>query len=103
MLQQLGSLTVANKTAWVIESQSNPPIIAETVYVYVACKQVTWLWNSVNFGSGQYEVQGIHVLTVNNRGLINQVRFEFNSVAGALDTGYSVLDPTGAPLVVATA
>ena len=48
----------------------------------------------MDFGSGQYQVKGFHLFYVSG-GQLSQTFFEFNSLAGALDTGYTVFYPNG--------
>ena len=82
------------------ESQSNPPLVTTTLNVFVGCNTITWRWASVNFGSGEYTVQGIHIFVLTPQGQITRTYFEFDVVAGALDTGYTILDANGDPLQV---
>lgn len=99
MSKQLGQPTVSGKKNWIQESQSNPPIFTETQEIITGgCNKITWRWISTNFGSGEYPLQGIHVFTLTSEGQITRVNFELNSLAAALDTGYTVTDPDGNPV-----
>lgn len=68
--------------------------------MYASCNSVTWRWVSYDFGSAEYEVKGIHVFELASSTQIETTYFEFDVIAGALDTGYSVLQPDGSPLQV---
>ena len=56
---------------------------------------ITWQWVDPNFGSGVYEVKGFHLFYVGSNGKLDQTFFEFNTIAGGLDTGYTVIEPDG--------
>jgi hypothetical protein len=45
-----------------------------------------WHWLFPNVGSGQYEVKGFNLLTLNAKGKIERADIEFNSIAWGLDT-----------------
>jgi hypothetical protein len=45
-----------------------------------------WHWLFPNVGSGQYEVKGFNLLTINAKGKIERADIEFNSIAWGLDT-----------------
>lgn len=62
--------------------------------MYVACDVITWRWVARTLGTGQYEVNGIHVFQLNDYSQILTAWFEFNTIAAALDTGYEVMDVT---------
>ncbi|KAK3049763.1 hypothetical protein LTR09_008939 [Extremus antarcticus] len=92
----LGVLTTATKADFVYESQNNPPLVTQTQEVFTGgCNKVVWRWVSTTQGSGAYQVQGIHVFTLNASGRIIDARFEFNSFAGALNNGYTIFYPNG--------
>ena len=77
-------------------SQSNPPVVSTTIGVFPGCDgTITWQWVQLDFGSGQYEIKGFHLFFINNDLKLTKSFFEFNSVAGALDTGYSITLPNG--------
>lgn len=96
---QLGQLTTASKQVFVTQSQKDPPVVAKTLGVYVAgCNNVLWQWRSTSFGSGTYEVQGFHLFQLDSLGLIHKTYFEFNSIAGALDIGFTVINQAGQKL-----
>ncbi|KAK3045961.1 hypothetical protein LTR09_012516 [Extremus antarcticus] len=61
----LGEPTVSGKRNWIFESQNNPPFPTSTEEVIAACDKLT------------------------------DVRFEFNSFAAALDTGYTIFYANG--------
>lgn len=54
--------------------------------VYVAgCHKVLWQWN-YNVGTGENEVKGFNLFTVNSKQKIVKTELEFNSVAWGQDT-----------------
>ncbi|KAK3719520.1 hypothetical protein LTR37_004378 [Vermiconidia calcicola] len=92
----LGSVTVPTKQAFVVGSQQNPPVSATTLGVFVAnCNYVLWQWVFTDFGSGLYPVKGFHLFEFNANGKAVQAWFEFNSIAGAADTGWTLIQPNG--------
>lgn len=95
MSQQLGQVTVPSKQVFIVESQSNPPVDYNTIGIYVACNVITWQWVDPTFGDGEYEVKGFHLFKVGANGKLDATFFEFNSVAGDLDTGYKLILPNG--------
>ena len=84
-----------SQQAFIVSSQSNPPVDYNTIAVYVACNVITWQWVDPDFGTGLYEVKGFHIFRVAANGKLDFTYFEFNSVAGDLDTGYTVIAPDG--------
>ena len=56
---QLGAPTVANKRAFVVGSQNNPPVVSQDIAIYVAdCNKIVWQWVYPSFGTGAYPVRG---------------------------------------------
>lgn len=45
-----------------------------------------WHWLFPQVGSGQYEVKGFNLLTLNDHNQIERADIEFNSIAWGLDT-----------------
>ena len=74
-----------------------PPVAGiETQEILVAgCTKILWYWIFAGIGTGQYEVKGFNLLTINGKGQLERINLEFNSIAWALDTGYQIIFPPG--------
>ena len=65
-----------------------------TLDVLVAgCDKILWYWNFLGIGKATYEIKGFNLFTITPAMQIITANLEFNSLAWALDTGYTVVKP----------
>lgn len=89
--QQLGAATVPSQAVFVQSSQASPPVVQDTIEIYVAdCNKIVWQWIDTTFGTGAYQIKGFHLFYVNKNYKLIKTYFEFNSFAGALDVGDTI-------------
>ena len=43
------------------------------------CTKILWYWNFTGIGSGQYEIKGFNLISLNSANQIETVNLEFNS------------------------
>ncbi|KAJ9664352.1 hypothetical protein H2198_000281 [Neophaeococcomyces mojaviensis] len=93
--QPLGGVTFQGKQEYIGGVLNAPPVEGiTTIRIYVAdCNSVLWYWNFLGVGSGQYEIKGFNLFTLNAAGQILTTELEFNSIAWGLDTGYQIIFP----------
>ena len=92
----LGSVTFASRSADEANHTVSQAIYErETLNLYVACNVITWRWKFTLF-PGALPVQGVNIF-VTEGGLLNTTYIEFNSLAWAIDVGYTVTPPPGPP------
>lgn len=56
---------------------------------------MVWQWQFNGIGSGEYRVQGMTIIKVNQYKLVNYQYVEFNSLAWGIDIGFNVTVPPG--------
>jgi len=78
----LGTITFANKTAFIAGSGSQPPLVVNTYDVFHDCTKIAWRWVTVSgAGDDDDEVKGIDTFYTDGCGHIFAVYAEFNSAA----------------------
>ena len=84
---QLGNTPSAtSRDQWVSEVTQHPETGIQTLDIMNDCTRIMWHWLFPHVGSGQYEVKGFNLLTVNLFQQITRADIEFNSIAWGLDT-----------------
>jgi hypothetical protein len=68
------------------EVLAHPDTGIQTLDILHSCNKIAWHWLFPNVGSGQYEVKGFNLLTVNLQCQVTRADIEFNSIAWGLDT-----------------
>ncbi|KAK5094448.1 hypothetical protein LTR70_004116 [Exophiala xenobiotica] len=95
----LGDIVETGKATYVTDTLSTPPIPQiDTLSLTVDCNQFVWQWRFYGIGPGPNEyIQGFTLIKLNSAGLINYQYVEFNSLAWAENSGYTVTPPTTGP------
>ncbi|KAJ9606584.1 hypothetical protein H2200_008592 [Cladophialophora chaetospira] len=93
--QPLGGITFQGKAEYIGGVLGAPPVEGiTTIEILVAgTNKIVWYWNFLGIGSGQYEVKGFNLFTIEESGQISAANIEFNSIAWGLDTGYQIIFP----------
>jgi hypothetical protein len=69
-----------------------------TVDSFHTCDRFLWYWEFDGLGSGQYRVRGVTIGTYDTEtGQVSKQVIEFNSLAWAADTGYTITPPANYP------
>ena len=96
---QLGTIVETDAASYINDTLSTPPIPQiDLLSLTVECNQFVWQWRFYGIGPGPNPyIQGFTLATVNSAGLINYQYVEFNSLAWAENSGYTVTPPTTGP------
>ncbi|KAK5937864.1 hypothetical protein PMZ80_009993 [Knufia obscura] len=95
----LGTIVETDKVTYVNDTLSTPAIPQiDSLSLTVDCNQFVWQWRFYGIGPGPNPyIQGFTLVKVNSAGLINYQYVEFNSLAWAENSGYTVTPPTTGP------
>lgn len=96
---QLGTQVENGLTQYVNETTSQPPIPSITTLDYFfGCNQLLWQWQfdlGLPAPSPNMHVNGVTIAKVNSDKKIYHQYIEFNSLAWAIDVGFTVTPPAG--------
>lgn len=89
-----------DKATYIADTTSTPPIPQiDTLSLVVECNEYVWQWRFYGIGPGPNPyIQGFTRALVNDDGLIYYQYVEFNSLAWAENSGYTVSPPVSLPL-----
>jgi hypothetical protein len=98
-MTQLGTVVASNSSSYIGDELSSPPIPnVMTVDSFHTCDRFLWYWEFDGLGSGQYRVRGVTIGTYDTTtGQVSKQVVEFNSLAWAADTGYTITPPANYP------
>jgi hypothetical protein len=93
----LGGPTESNRTAVENDHATHPPVVIKTINTWVACQNITWHWIMTIDPNGP-PIRGITMWETKNK-IFQRGTAEHDSVAFALNLGFTVTRPDGTPLV----
>jgi hypothetical protein len=93
----LGGPTEANRTAVEIDHATHPSVVIQMINTWVACENITWHWIMTIAPNGP-PIRGITMWETKNK-IFQKGTLEHDSVAFAMNLGFTVTRPDGTPLV----
>jgi hypothetical protein len=92
----LGGPTEVDRAAVETDHAAHPSVVIKTINTWVACQNITWHWIMTVAPNGP-PIRGITMWETKNK-IFQRGTLEHNSVAFALNLGFTVTRPDGTPL-----